>query len=251
MLEAVKDELGTCTTYAKGTDNRADNIALGTSRINGLLLLPGQSASTSDMMLERIAENGYKMAPQYMNGSTLDAVGGGVCQVSSTLYNALLRAELQIDERHSHSMSVSYLEPSFDAAIAWQAKDLRFTNNKEYPIYIEGYMKGRDVTFTVYGFEDRPANRKVVYKSIVDKEVPAEDKIVYDPTQPVGYTAKKGQRHNYIESHLIKIVYIDGEEVSRETINKDTYYPQYVTVTIGTMEVPAETVPAETTPPAA
>lgn len=106
-------------------------------------------------------------------GQVEDSVGGGVCQVSTTLYNALLEAELQIDVRYPHSMEVSYVKPSKDAAIATGSKDLVFTNNKEYPIYIEGTTNGYEVSFTIYGKEDRPSNRKVEYISVEDKRIPS------------------------------------------------------------------------------
>lgn len=247
-LEMITDELGTCSTKVGGTDNRAHNVALGCSKINGLMLMPGESASASDLMEKRDVEHGYRKAPQYVNGNSVDAIGGGVCQVSSTLYNALLEAELQIDERHNHSMLVSYLPASCDAAISDGYKDLKFTNNTKYPIYIEGHSKSRVCTFTVYGRDERPANREVKYNSVITKQSTPQDKIVYDSTKPATYKKTTGTRHPATSSYLEKIVYIDGKEVSREIVSKDVYEGSRKTVTIGTA-VAEPTYPSTPTSP--
>ena len=249
MLKNVKDLLGTCSTYVNGTDNRAHNVALGASNINGLLLMPGESASASLLMEERTQENGYLMAGQYVDGQSVDTWGGGICQVSSTLYNALMKAEIQIDERHNHSMSVRYLDPSLDAAISWGTKDMRFTNNTDYPIYIEGWSRNRECTFNVYGCETRPANRTVKYVSVVDEEKYPEDVITYSADFPVGYTKKTSSGHPFIRSHMDKIVYIDGEQVSRETVHYDTYNSSPGKVIVGTAQpAPTPDTQPETTP---
>ena len=94
------------------------------------------------------------MAGSYISGKVVDSIGGGICQVSTTLYNAALLAELEITERHTHSMTVSYVDLSADAAIAESAgKDFRFVNNTDYPIYIEGIIKNKQITFNIYGKE--------------------------------------------------------------------------------------------------
>lgn len=233
MLGTITDELGKCSTHVSGTDNRAYNVALGASKINGLLLMPGESASASDLMGEREPYNGYRVAPQYVDGNSVDAVGGGVCQVSSTLYNALLGAELQVDERHNHSMKVSYLDPSKDAAIAFGVKDLRFTNNLEYPIYIEGWSKDRTCTFIVWGHETRPATREVIYKSVTTFEGSIGEVTKYDPNQPVGFK-QTSSGHPEVRSRLEKIVRENGVEVSRDVISTDYYMHSPRTITIGT-----------------
>lgn len=109
-------------------------------------------------------ENGYAPAASYANGTVVESFGGGICQVSTTLYQAVLQAELEVTERHNHSMIVKYVEPSMDAAIAEGAKDFRFVNNTEAPIYIEGYTYGGKIYFNLYGEEYRSADRKVTMK---------------------------------------------------------------------------------------
>ena len=99
------------------------------------------------------AENGYELAPSYESGKVVDSYGGGICQVSTTLYNALLKSELEILERHNHTMIVTYVDPSKDAAIAEGLMDLQFANNTDYPIYIEGYGYGGGTD--IYGIRKR------------------------------------------------------------------------------------------------
>ena len=100
-----------------------------------------------------------------MNGLTVDTYGGGICQVSSTLYNAVILAELGVAQRQPHSMLVDYVKPSQDAAIAGDYKDMKLENTTDAPIYIEGYMSGGNITFTIYGKETRPANRSIKFVS--------------------------------------------------------------------------------------
>ena len=109
--------------------------------------------------------NGYATAAAYQGGQVVDSIGGGVCQIATTIYNMALQAELEIAQRQNHSMIVTYVKPSMDAAIAGTVKDIKITNNYSTPIYVEGYTEGRKLTFTCCGKETRPANRKVEYVS--------------------------------------------------------------------------------------
>ena len=111
------------------------------------------------------AENGYALAASYEMGKVVDSYGGGICQVSTTLYVAVLKAELEVTERYSHSMIVHYVDPSMDAAIAEGLKDLKFINNTDAPIYIEASADGSTLHFAIYGHETRDPNRTVRYES--------------------------------------------------------------------------------------
>ena len=110
-------------------------------------------------------ENGFAEAGAYQNGKVIQSMGGGICQVSSTLYNAVILAELGVEQRQPHSMLVDYVQPSMDAAIAGDYKDMKLKNTTETPIYIEGYVSGGYVTFTIYGKETRPENRTIKFVS--------------------------------------------------------------------------------------
>ena len=233
-LAGMTDLLGSCTTrYLEDGYSRTErcvNVEVACDFINATIIQPGESKSTSEMMHARIAENGYRTGTQYVDGELEDAIGGGVCQVATTLYGALLRAEIEIDERSNHSMLVKYVKPSFDAAISTGTKDLIFTNDTDSPIYIEGVYDGNYVSFNIFGKETRPSNRTVEYVSVVDRRVESKPEIVTDPNLPPGDSETVGSLHDEVDSHLVKIVSVDGEEVSRTTLHYDYYQPSYQTI---------------------
>ncbi|MBD5551771.1 MAG: hypothetical protein HDQ96_11470 [Lachnospiraceae bacterium] len=235
-LGKVKDVLGTATTaYKSSGPSRVTNIKTGCSHLNGITLYPGEQCSVLEMITPFSVANGYELAGSYLNGQVVESLGGGICQVSTTLYNAVLKAELQVDERSNHSMIVTYVEPSEDAAISESGgKDFKFTNNKEYPIYIEGTTSSdKTITFTIYGAEDRPANREVTYISeVLEKNVPPTEKII--PTgDPVGYVNVQSVHIGY-KARLWKVVKENGVEVSREQVNSSSYAAVPRTATVGT-----------------
>ena len=235
-LLKVTDVLGTFTTsYSSSGPSRSKNVSNGCALIDGTTLYPGETFSTYDAVKPFSEENGYYMAGSYLNGKVVDSIGGGICQVSTTLYNAVLLAELQVDERHNHSMIVNYVDPSMDAAIAESSgKDFVFTNNTEYPIYIEGYTSNKKITFTIYGVETRDSNRKVTYESEVLETIsPGAEVINQDSSQPVGYVDVQSAHTGY-KARLWKVVTVDGEEVSREQVNSSSYKMTPRTATVGT-----------------
>ncbi len=235
-LSLVKDVLGTFTTsYSSSGSDRSANVSNGCKLINGTTVYPGESFSTYEAVAPFSEENGYYMAGSYLNGQVVDSIGGGICQVSTTLYNAVLLSELQVDERHNHSMIVNYVKPSMDAAIAESSgKDFVFTNNTEYPIYIEGYTSNKNITFTIYGVETRDSNRKVSYESEVLETIsPGAEVINQSASQPIGFVDVQSAHTGY-KARLWKVVTVDGEEVSREQINSSSYKMTPRTATVGT-----------------
>lgn len=235
-LSVVQDVLGSFTTsYRTSGAARSANVSNGADLINGVTLYPGEEFSTYENVSPFSQANGYYMAGSYMNGKVVDSLGGGICQVSTTLYNAVLNAELDVTERHNHSMIVGYVDPSADAAIAESAgKDFKFVNNTEYPIYIEGYTKDKHVTFNIYGKETRAENRKVRYESQVLEVInPPSDVIYADAGQPIGYIVSDSAHIGY-KARLWKIVTEDGVEVSRTQVNSSSYKMVPRSATVGT-----------------
>lgn len=238
-LAKVKDVLGTFTTsYSSSNFNRSENIANGCKLINGTVLYPGDEFSIYEHVAPFTAENGYYMAGSFMNNQVVDSMGGGICQVSTTLYNTVLLSELEVTERHNHSMIVSYVEPSADAAIAESAnKDFRFVNNLDSPIYIEGYTENKKLTFTIYGEETRDPEREVRYESAILQVInPVTDDITVDEGQPIGYIVSNDSVHVGYSAELWKVVLEGGEEVSRTKINSSSYrmVPKSATVGVAT-----------------
>lgn len=236
-LAKVKDVLGTFTTsYSTSGGSRSANVANGCSLINGTTLFPGEEFSAYEAVAPFTESNGYYMAGSYLNGQVVDSLGGGICQVSTTLYNAVLLSELEVTERYNHSMIVTYVDPSADAAIAESSgKDFKFVNNTDYPIYIEGSTTSdKQITFTIYGVETRDtANREVIYESVVlERTVPEEEIIYTDESLPVGYCSVQSAHIGY-KAQLWKVVRENGVEVSREQINSSSYMKAPRSATVG------------------
>ncbi|MDL2295485.1 VanW family protein [Lachnospiraceae bacterium OttesenSCG-928-E19] len=235
-LKTIQDELGTYGTHAGGGD-RWKNLEKGASMINGTVIMPGEEVSAHDMTAPYTEENGYYQATAYENGQVVDSIAGGICQVSTTLYNAVINAELEVTERAPHSMLVSYVDPSRDAAIAGDYKDLKFKNNYDTPIYIESYIDGNNLLIVkVYGKETRDPAREISFRSeTLEVLEPKEGaKYIANGEKSIGYMeytqgARKGR-----EAQLVKIVKINGEVVEETVINTSTYIATQAIVSVGT-----------------
>ncbi len=234
-LETISDALGSCTTsYSTSGESRSGNIANGVSKINGHVLMPGETLSGYECMQPFTLENGYFTAAAYENGQVVDSVGGGVCQIATTLYGASLQAELEITQRQNHSMIVTYVEPSMDAAIAGTYKDIKITNNYDTPIYIEGTTAGKTLTFTIYGKETRPSNRKVEYISeVISTTDPGAPEQKTDNSLQPGQTKQVQSAHVGYKSRLWKVVTVNGVEKERTILHTDTYNPSKAIVLVG------------------
>ena len=216
------------TSYYSSSPERKHNIILASKAINNYLLDVGQEFSFNRTVGERSEKRGYKQAKIIVGGEFVDGIGGGVCQVSTTLYNAVLLAGLEITEYHPHSLSVNYVAPSFDAMVNSGWADLRFVNNTLNPIYIKSTADENRIKVEIYG---EKTNQKLIRKSVITEEIFPEEPIVkidkdgLYPELAVGEQkivryAKNGLRS---EGYLIKMV--DGRIVSTITIRKDKYSP--------------------------
>ncbi|MBR5127952.1 MAG: VanW family protein [Roseburia sp.] len=232
-LAQIKDILGSCdTNFRTSVASRITNINVATGRINGTVLYPGDVFSVNETILYRNAENGYEKAGSYEGGQTVQSYGGGVCQVSTTLYNAVIYAELEIVERQNHSMTVAYVPLAMDAAIAGDYLDFKFKNNQEYPIYIEGYTKGKDLYFNIYGVETRPANRTIEFETkVLETTDPGTTFTAVE--LPVGTVTQTQSKHVGYKTQLWKIVKEDGVVVSKEKFNTSNYKASPKVLAIG------------------
>ena len=243
-LASIKDVLGTYSTgFASSSAARATNIEVGASKINGTVLMPGETLSGYELMQPFTVNNGYKTAGAYENGRLVDSVGGGVCQIATTLYNASLRAEVDITQRNNHSMTVSYVPASCDAAIAGTSKDLKIKNNYTTPIYVEAFVQGRNLTFNIWGKEDREAGRTIEFVPEVVNETAMGVTYQDDPTLPAGKEVKVSAGHNGRVSKLWKVVKINGVEKEKSLVSSDRYMVSNNIVKRGTGAA-APTVPA-------
>lgn len=142
----AKTLISSYTTAFDPKQSRAVNIALAASKINGTVIEPGQEFSFSDTVGPRTAENGFVIAPTFMNKEVVPGMGGGICQVSSTMYAAMLQGDIKATQRHAHSMPVSYIPEGMDATISAGKKDLTFTNNFSFSIVINAVVDDGTVT---------------------------------------------------------------------------------------------------------
>ncbi|MGN0150490.1 MAG: VanW family protein, partial [Clostridia bacterium] len=187
------------TSYGSSTANRASNVARAASLINGKVLAPGEVFSFNSTVGKRTVANGFSTAPEYVNGKTVDGIGGGTCQVSSTLYNAVLYSDLDIVSRTNHMFTVSYVPNGQDATVADGGPDFKFKNNTDYPIKISAYTGGGKITVSIIGTDWEPK-----------REVKINNSTSYSSN---GDTLVRTTR----------TVYANGEVINTETLPSSTY----------------------------
>lgn len=160
VIDTIKEEpigelLGrSSVSFAGGTEERNKNIELGVSKLNGKTILPGDEFSFIKYLGSVTEEDGYSVAKVFLNGEVTTGVGGGLCQVSTTLFQSALKAGLPITERHNHSYTVSYYDVGMDATYSDPGVDLRFVNDTGNPITIKGKTEDQKVVFEIYGTKD-------------------------------------------------------------------------------------------------
>lgn len=232
---AVKDLLGTFSTdYSFSAKGRKQNVENGVDKINGTVVFPGDELSVYVLTAPYTKDNGYGVGYAFQDGESVESIGGGICQVATTLYDAALYAELEITKRMPHSMTVTYGGLSADAAIAGTYKDLRFVNNTDAPIYVEGTYNGGWLTFNIYGKETRPANRKIKFEGEIisqNPSIPAKYNFV---AEPIGTYRIVQADHPGYTAQLWKYVYVDGVQTEKIRVNKSTYIDASMIVEIGT-----------------
>lgn len=242
-LTGLTDILGSYTTYyGESGEGRVQNVETAAKHLDGILLRPGEEQSANEAMEPYTFENGYAEADSYESNTVVQTMGGGICQVSSTLYNALLYAELEIVERYPHSMLVSYVEPSKDAAIADDLLDLVFKNNLDSPVYIQAVLEEGNLTFNIYGKETRSPGRILTFISESKESENTDGKRFVATENAIGYLALQSYAHPEITAQLWKVVTEDGQEISRDVINYSQYMAAPETYGVGVVsDDPAQT----------
>ena len=216
------------------SEARIHNVQLASGRIHNQVMYPGQVFSAGGHIRANLPNSGYKPAIVLVRGEPVEDIGGGVCQVVTTLYNAVLRAELEIVQRHNHSARVSYADVGFDATIAGDYLDLKFKNNTERPILITSRVEGGQLHVGIIGYESRPAGRTLRFVAHRIEMIPPEPyREVVDPTIPMGerFITLESQMGYHVE--LFKYVYMGGEEIERVKINTSVYKPLQGVIAIG------------------
>ena len=228
--------LGTFQTkYAGANDDpRLFNLRRAADKIHNQVVHPGEVFSAGAVIGAHRADSGYKPAVVLVRGEPVEDIGGGVCQVVSTLYNAALLAELSIVQRHNHSAPVSYVENGFDATIAGDYYDLKFKNNTPHPVLITSQAQDGNLTLSIHGYEGRPPNRRIRFEArqleILDDESYRE---VVDAGIPVGERQVRLLPRQGFRVALYKHVYIDGQAVETVEVNTSVYKPLQGVIAIG------------------
>lgn len=246
QLEKCKKQQSTYTTsYEKSNDERKNNIAIAASRLNGYRVEPGVEFSFNEAIGERTASNGYKEANIILDGKFVKGVGGGVCQASTTLYNALLLSGVEVTEAKKHSLPISYVPLAFDAMVSWGFSDLKFKNTSSLPVFIQAVADGAKLTFNIYGatLED---NQQIKTRAEFIGTIPHPgDKIVVDENGQ--YSDKiifKGEyfREKYPQEGYHSKAYLqyfkDGQMVDEKLIRNERYEPQAGIVYEGAEDLP-------------
>lgn len=223
-LSAINTPIATSSTsFYTSTANRINNIELSTKAINGTLLMPGESFSFNETVGERTKARGYKAAGVIVNGQIESGLGGGICQVSSTLYHAILHTDLKVDERRNHSLPLAYIGKGLDATVDWGNIDLRFTNTLDKPIYIEGYTKDKRVYFNIYSDETftKRSYEMATEVSVVQPTIKYRD----DANRLEGENVVVKNPSNGYRVKVYRKTFENGKLIDTEAISNDYYRP--------------------------
>ena len=234
------------TSYATSSKNRSDNVELAARKIDGIILMPNEEFSYNNAVGKRTAENGFKEAPVFENGETVQGMGGGVCQVSSTLYSAVLYADLPVLERQSHSLTVSYVPKGQDATVAYGSIDFRFKNDTKGPIKISAKTGGKTVEMSIWGAKPEKQKKVEIVSSVVETKAPTVEEIT-DPTMKMGEKKTISNGKTGYTVATVRKVFVDGKEVKSEKMTPSRYKMVPTKVAVGSMTVPVfEDVSEET-----
>lgn len=231
------------TTFNSADVNRTANIILGVRKLNGTILYPGQVISFNDVVGPRDAAHGFKEALEIVNGEFVPGIGGGICQVSSTLYNVVLKAGLKVVERYNHSKPLQYVPLGRDATVVYGVLDFKFVNDTDRPLLLMGEVDGAKLRMVLLGPEKLDDEVEIVTAA----QHPIPPKLIQKPDDalPAGeIKLEKDGRPGY-EVTTVRVVRYHGREIRREVLSKDTYQADDAVVRVGTRTVRAGAAPQE------
>lgn len=232
--EAFPDLLGVCkTNYVASNKNRTTNLRLAAEKINGTVLLPGEEFSYNGVVGKRTVEAGYKNAATYSNGQVVDDIGGGICQISSTLYDAAVFANMDITVRRNHQFVTSYLPAGKDATVVWGSQDFKFKNSRKYPVRITATVSGGVATVQIWGVkEDVEYDISIETKQI--STIKYTTQYIEDASLPAGTQKVSQAGANGRKVQAYKVMKLNGQVVSRTLLSTDTYRAMTRIVRVGT-----------------
>ena len=248
--KAFPNQLATYTTRYDVSDvDRSTNLRLACEKINGVVVLAGEIFSYNNTLGPRTAAAGYKNAKIYENGAVVDGLGGGICQISSTLYNTVLLANLEIVERRNHQFVTSYVPAGRDATVVYGATDFKFKNTRTYPVRIIASAQNGIATVSIYGIkEENEYTFKFTTKTVAT--IPFATQYIEDSSLTVGteQVKQKGTNGLKVETYITKM--LNGKAISTTLLSRDTYNAMTRIVLKGTKQDSSQTTqPSQPTPP--
>lgn len=228
----IKEQLSKHTTKFDASDiNRASNVRLAASKINGYIIYPGQTFSFNETVGPRDKAHGFKEALEIVNGEFVPGIGGGVCQVSSTLYNAALLANMTIAERYNHSKPLVYVPMGRDATVVYGVLDFKFTNDTGAPVMIMAQTEKNQLHIGIFG--QQPPAQSIEIQTVEQRVIPPSVMKKQDGELFLGETKVAKQGKPGYEVTTVRVVYVYGREVRREILSKDRYLPEETIIKVG------------------
>lgn len=232
--EAFPEQLSNFKTrYDVSNIGRSINLKLACQKINGKVVLPGEVFSYNKTLGPRTVATGYKNAKVYESGQVVDGIGGGICQISSTLYNAVLKANLEIVERRNHQFVTSYIGEGRDATVVYGMTDFKFKNTRKYPIQIKASVQNGIADISIYGIKEENEYTFDFYTKVIEY-LPFATQYIEDGSLPVGTekVKQKGARGVKTETYITKR--LNGKVISTKLLSRDTYTPMNKIIIKGT-----------------
>jgi len=237
-LEKITGKIsGYSSSYTNTGDGRVRNMEIAADIIDGTIVMPGEEFSYNALIGDTTPEKGYEKANTYIGNKIVPDYGGGICQVSTTLYRAVMRANIRSTERMNHSLTVSYSEPGLDATVANGVIDYKFVNTYDFPIYIQGYVSGGVVNFTIYGNVEAMGNKTYDLVNEVLEKYDAPKKYEDDSSLPAGTEKVVSYGMPGYKANSYQVTYENGVEVSREFIATDVYLTTDTIIRKGTKKI--------------
>lgn len=223
-LQTINTKLSSFSSdFTSSSEGRSTNITLATKSINGTFLMPGDSFSFNGKVGQRTAAKGYQPAPVDIGTKVGSDYGGGICQVSTSLYNAVIRANIKSTERNHHSIPSTYIPLGMDATVDWGTLDYKFTNTLEYPVFIESIVKNKILTFNVYSNSSLTNKTYNLVNEIYEAVKPGPTKYIDDPTLLLGDTIQEQFPLIGYKVRVFKDTIQDSKVIEHQLISDDHY----------------------------
>lgn len=235
MLTTVDTIISSFTTHFNTGDRaRSSNIQIAAGAVDGTVVLPGEDFSMNKAVGPRIASKGYQEAHVIIKGRLTTGLAGGICQATTTVYNAALMANFDIVERKNHGLRVGYVKPGFDATISGDYLDMKFKNTNKTPIYVHTIVKNGTVTVQIYGTQEHPGQTVELSSTVLERIDPAKPEYIYDSSLRAGVHIVDSKAIEGMRSVSYRKVFLDGKLIKTETLSKDRYSSSRAIIRVGT-----------------